>query len=47
MNPIMRAVALGAALLMSGPAFAEKYPDKPVKIIIRSRRAASPTLPAG
>jgi tripartite-type tricarboxylate transporter receptor subunit TctC len=34
MNPIMRAVALGAALLMSGPAFAEKYPDKPVKIII-------------
>ncbi len=34
MNSIMRAMALGAALLMSGPAFAEKFPDKPVKIII-------------
>lgn len=34
MVAIMRALALAAALLVSGQAFAEKYPDKPVKIII-------------
>jgi tripartite-type tricarboxylate transporter receptor subunit TctC len=31
---IMRAVALCAALLVSGQAFAQKYPDKPVKVVV-------------
>src|SRR2546421_11119783 len=34
MMTILRAIALGAALLVSGAAFAEPYPSKPVKIII-------------
>jgi len=34
MNAIMRAVLLGAALLVSGQASADQYPSKPVKIII-------------
>ena len=34
MMTIMRAFALGAALLVSGAAFAQQYPSKPVKIII-------------
>ena len=34
MTTIMRAVALVAACLMSGSAFAQQYPSKPVKIII-------------
>ncbi len=34
MTMILRAVALGAALLVSGAAFAETYPSKPVKIIV-------------
>jgi tripartite-type tricarboxylate transporter receptor subunit TctC len=34
MTHFMRIVALGAALLVSGSAFAQQYPTKPVKIII-------------
>ena len=34
MTTIMRTVALLAALLVSGSAFAQQYPNKPVKIII-------------
>ena len=34
MMTIMRAIALGAACLMSSAAFAQQYPTKPVKIII-------------
>jgi tripartite-type tricarboxylate transporter receptor subunit TctC len=34
MMTMMRAIALGAALLVSGSAFAQQYPTKPVKIII-------------
>ena len=34
MTMILRAVALGAALLVSGAAFAETYPSKPVRIVI-------------
>ena len=34
MTAILRAVALAAVCLISSPAFAQKYPDKPVKIII-------------
>src|SRR3954451_14927981 len=34
MTMIMRAIAVAAALLISGPAFAQHYPAKPVKIII-------------
>ena len=34
MKAIVRIVALSAALLMSGSAFAQNYPHKPVKIII-------------
>src|SRR4051812_14740982 len=34
MMRILRAVVLGAALLVSGQAFAQQYPTKPVKIII-------------
>ena len=34
MKMIMRAVALSAALLISGSAFAQQYPTKPVKIIV-------------
>src|SRR5258708_32997279 len=34
MMTILRALVLGAACLMSGAAFAQQYPNKPVKIII-------------
>ncbi len=34
MMAIMRAVALGAALLVSGTALAQQYPTKPVKIVV-------------
>jgi tripartite-type tricarboxylate transporter receptor subunit TctC len=34
MITIMRALALGAALLVSGQAFAQQYPGKPVKVIV-------------
>ena len=34
MMRILRAVVLGAACLISGAAFAQQYPTKPVKIII-------------
>src|SRR6188768_271060 len=34
MIAIMRAAALAAALVISGQAFAQQYPNKPVKIII-------------
>ena len=34
MTTIMRAVALGAALLVSGSAFGQQYPTKPVKIVV-------------
>jgi tripartite-type tricarboxylate transporter receptor subunit TctC len=34
MTAIMRAFALSAALIVSGPAFAQQYPAKPVKIVI-------------
>ena len=34
MKSLMRALAFTAACLISGPAFAQKYPDKPVKIIV-------------
>ena len=34
MKTIMRAIALGAALLVSGTALAQQYPSKPVKIIV-------------
>ena len=34
MKSFMRALAIAAALLVPGPALAQKYPDKPVKIII-------------
>src|SRR3954466_765422 len=34
MTTIMRALALCAALMIPDPAFAQQYPDKPVKIII-------------
>src|SRR4051794_22437366 len=34
MMTILRTIALGAALLVSGQAFAQQYPTKPVKIII-------------
>ena len=34
MTMIMRALALCAALMIPGPAFAQQYPTKPVKIII-------------
>src|SRR3954468_22031734 len=34
MMTILRAIALGAACLVSGAAFAQQYPNKPVKIII-------------
>jgi len=34
MNMIVRAMALGAALLMSGPALAQQYPTKPVKVVV-------------
>src|SRR5690349_16117443 len=34
MTTILRALAFCAAFLVSGQAFAEKYPDKPVKVIV-------------
>ena len=34
MKSLMHALALTAALLMSGQAFAQKYPEKPVKVIV-------------
>lgn len=35
LNGIVRGFAvLGAVFLVSGPAFAEKYPDKPVKVVV-------------
>jgi tripartite-type tricarboxylate transporter receptor subunit TctC len=34
MTKFMRAIALGAACLVSGSAFGQQYPNKPVKIII-------------
>jgi len=34
MNMIVRAMALGAALLMSGQALAQQYPTKPVKVVV-------------
>jgi len=40
MTIIMRAMALFAACLVSGAAFGQQYPTKPVKIIIRFRPAA-------
>ncbi len=34
MTKLMRAIALGVACLVSGSAFGQQYPNKPVKIII-------------
>jgi tripartite-type tricarboxylate transporter receptor subunit TctC len=34
MRRFIRIVALGAALVISGSAFAQEYPSKPVKIIV-------------
>jgi tripartite-type tricarboxylate transporter receptor subunit TctC len=34
MTKFMRAIALGVACLVSGSAFGQQYPNKPVKIII-------------
>ena len=34
MMTILRAIALGAACLISSAAFAQQYPTKPVKIVI-------------
>ena len=34
MKTLVRLVALGAALIVSGSAFAQQYPSKPVRIVI-------------
>ena len=34
MRRLIRIVALGAALVVSGSAFAQQYPSKPVKVIV-------------
>jgi tripartite-type tricarboxylate transporter receptor subunit TctC len=34
MKTILKAVAVGAAVLMSGSAFGQQYPNKPVKVIV-------------
>lgn len=34
MNMVMRAIVFGAAMLISGAAFGQQYPSKPVKVIV-------------